>query len=69
MKIINSEYRELQQQVSEIAGASITNTKNLTDLLNRSTHLQDLLVQCHQAAQGRENDLTKQFVRHLSRNL
>jgi hypothetical protein len=68
-EIINSEYHQLQQQVQHIAMTETGATADLTGLLNRSTELQDLLIKCRDAAEGKENDLTRDFIRHLSKLL
>ncbi|KKK55654.1 hypothetical protein LCGC14_3072380, partial [marine sediment metagenome] len=61
-ELINAEYRALQEEVQQIADAGTGSTSNLTGLLTKATHLQDLLVKCQQAARGEENEFTKEFV-------
>ena len=68
-ELINAEYRALHQEVQKIAAEGTAHTSNLTDLLTKATHLQELLVKCQQAAKGEENELTKEFVNHLSKML
>lgn len=68
-ELINAEYRALHIEVQKIAREGTAHTSNLTDLLTKATHLQELLVKCQQAAKGEENELTKEFVNHLSKML
>ncbi len=68
-EIINAEYRVLQQQVQHIADTGTGGTSNLTELLTKASHLQEILVQCQQAALGEENEFTREFVHHLSKML
>ena len=68
-ELINAEYRALHQEVQKIATEGRAHTSNLTGLLTKATHLQELLVKCQQAAKGEENQLTKEFVNHLSKML
>jgi hypothetical protein len=68
-ELINAEYRALHQEVQKIDDEGTAYTSNLTDLLTKATHLQELLVKCQQAAKGEENELTKGFVNHLSKML
>ncbi len=68
-ELINAEYQALQQEVQQIADAGTGGTSNLTGLLTKATHLQELLVKCQQAARGEENEFTKEFVHHLSKML
>jgi hypothetical protein len=68
-ELINAEYRALHIEVQKISREGTAHTSNLTDLLTKATHLQELLVKCQQAAKGEENELTKEFVNHLSKML
>lgn len=66
-QLINEEYKTLQQKVHQIATEGKSYTSNLTDLLTKASHLQELLIKCQQAANGEENELTREFINHLSR--
>ena len=68
-EIINEEYRILQEKVQNIADDERAHTADLTTLLTKATHLQDLLIKCRNAARGEENELTKEFISHLSKML
>lgn len=68
-EIINAEYRSIQQKVQQIADEGSAATADLTGLLTKATYLQELLVKCHGAARGEENELTKEFVNHLTKML
>ena len=57
-EIINAEYSILQQKVET------THISELTDLLTKSTKLQDILRQCKDAADGKDNELTQEFIKH-----
>ena len=66
-ELINSEYTALQKEVEHIAQTGIAATSNLTDILTKAGRLQDLLIQSKQAAVGEENNLTRDFINHLSK--
>jgi uncharacterized Zn-finger protein len=68
-EIINAEYRALHEEVEQIAKSGTAYCSDLTGLLTKATRLQELLIKCQQAAKGEENELTKEFVNHLSRLL
>ena len=68
-EIINAEYRALHEEVQEIAETGTAYRADLTGLLTKASHLQELLIKCRQAARGEENELTKEFVSHLSKML
>lgn len=68
-EIIKAEYRALHEEVQHIANSGSARQSDLIDLLTKSTHLQDLLIKSRRAALGEENDLTKEFVNHLSKLL
>ena len=68
-ELINTEYSNIQRQVQDIAVSQIAENSNLVELLQKSTLLQSTLAKCQQAANGLENDLTKDFIRQLSRML
>ena len=66
-EIINTEYRALYEKVDHIAKNGLSDDNNLVNLLTKASHLQEILVKCQQAALGQENDLTKDFVNHLTK--
>ena len=68
-EIINAEYRALHKEVQQIANDGTAYQSDLTSLLTKASRLQDLLIKCRDAARGEENDLTKEFVNHLSKML
>nr|QBK87936.1 MAG: hypothetical protein LCMAC202_02970 [Marseillevirus LCMAC202] len=68
-EIINIEYRALHEKVQQIAKDGTAYRADLTGLLTKASHLQELLIKCQEAARGEENDLTKEFVSHLSKML
>jgi len=68
-EIINTEYRAIHEQVQQIAKDGTAYCADLTGLLTKASHLQELLIKCQQAARGEENELTKEFVNHLSKML
>jgi hypothetical protein len=68
-EIINAEYKSIHQEVQQIAKEGTAYRADLTGLLTKATHLQELLVKCQQAARGEENELTKEFVNHLTKML
>ena len=63
-ELINAEYNILQQEVESIAHNGRAYTSDLTSLLSKATRLQDLLQQCKDAAEGKDNDLTHEFIKH-----
>lgn len=68
-EIINAEYRALHQEVQRIANGGTAYKEDLTGLLTKASHLQDILIKCRGAARGEVNDLTKDFINHLSKLL
>ena len=66
-ELINAEYQTLHQKVQKIVAEGTSYNSNLTSILTKATHLQDLLAKCKDAAKGKENELTKEFVNHLSK--
>ena len=68
-EIINAEYKALHEEVQQIARNGTAYCTDLTGLLTKATHLQELLIKCQEAARGEENELTKEFVNHLSKLL
>ena len=68
-EIINAEYQALHEEVQRIAQDGTAYRADLTGLLTKATHLQELLIKCQEAARGEENELTKEFVNHLSKML
>ena len=66
-EIINAEYRALHEEVQDIADKGTAHCTDLTGILTRSTKLQQLLSSCQEAARGQENDLTKEFINHLTK--
>ena len=68
-ELINTEYDSLQQRVAEIAQQGTAHCTDLSSLLTKATKLQQLLISCREAAEGKENDLTKEFVNHLTKML
>jgi hypothetical protein len=65
--IINDEYHNLHERVEEIARNGTAHDEDLTGLLTKASHLQDLLIKCRGAAKGEENELTREFINYLSR--
>nr|QBK87710.1 MAG: hypothetical protein LCMAC202_00460 [Marseillevirus LCMAC202] len=63
-EIISAEYNVLQQEVEAIAQEGRAHTSDLTGLLSKATKLQDLLQQCRDAAEGKDNELTQEFIKH-----
>ncbi len=68
-ELINTEYRLLQKKVQQIAEEGRASTSDLTTILTKATRLQEILVLCHEAARGKENELTQEFISHLSKML
>ena len=68
-EIINNEYRVLHEKVEKIAQDKSAQCSDLANLLTKATQLQELLIKCRDAAAGKENDLTKEFVNHLTKLL
>lgn len=68
-EIINAEYKALTKEVQQIAQNGTTHNSDLTGLLTKASKLQELLIKCRGAAQGEDNELTRDFVNHLSKML
>ncbi|KKL13994.1 hypothetical protein LCGC14_2520190 [marine sediment metagenome] len=68
-ELVNNEYRMLQQQVADIAAEGTAATANLSELLSKSIRLQDTLRLCNEAASGQDNELTQEFINHLTKKL
>ena len=67
-QLINSEYKALQEKVTEIASGDVGNV-DLSELLTKSVQLQETLRLCNEAANGGDNELTQDFIRHLTKQL
>ncbi len=59
----------LSFEVMSIANDGTSYQTDLTGLLTKASHLQELLIKCQEAARGEENGLTKKFGSHLSKML
>ncbi len=66
-QIITSEYRNLQHQVQEIAQGGNAENSDLTGILTKATHLQEILHFCDEAAEGKDNKFTQEFVSYLTK--
>ena len=66
-ELINTEYSLLQKQVQRIAENEQASVDNLPGILTKATQLQSLLIKCQEAAKGENNELTKEFIMHLSK--
>lgn len=67
--LIDKEYDLLQKEVARIGAGGEAGVNDLTNALEKSTMLQNLLYQCNDAAIGKTNALTQAFVRHLTKAL
>ncbi len=65
-QLINDEYKQLQTQVKKIADSN-TEATNLTSILSKVTLLQDILQSCNEAAEGKDNKFTQEFINHLTK--
>lgn len=63
-ELISAEYSILQSKVESIVKDGCAYTSDLTSLLSKATMLQDLLHQCKDAADGKDNELTQGFIKH-----
>jgi len=68
-QLIDAEYNLLKNEVQRIGSGGKAGRNDLTNTLERSTMLQNLLYQCNDAALGKTNKLTQAFVRHLTKEL
>ena len=68
-ELVSDEYHTLQQQVAEIAAQGTAATSNLQELLEKSIRLQETLRLCNEAAAGQDNELTQEFINHLTKKL
>ena len=68
-QIINNEYHNLQQQVQEIAESGNAENSDLTGILLKSSRLQEILQFCNEAAEGKDNEFTQEFISHLTKIL
>lgn len=68
-ELINNEYSALQKQVDKIVQSGTIDETNLVDFLTKASNLQDILMKSRDAARGEENDLTREFITHLSKLL
>ncbi len=66
-QLINDEYKQLQTQVKKIADSDDADTTNLTVILSKATLLQDILQSCNEAAEGKDNKFTQEFINHLAK--
>ncbi len=66
-QLINTEYRNLQQRVQEIAKGGDAETSDLVGILSKATRLQEILQSCNEAAEGKDNKFTQEFVNHLTK--
>ena len=67
--LLNQAYSDLRHQMDDIVVDGRAGDADVTGILTRATELQDILLKSQEAARGKENDLTKEFINHLSRNL
>ena len=68
-ELISAEYSILQQQVEHISTQGTASTSDLVGLLTKATRLQDILQQCKDAAEGKDNELTQDFIKHYVKKL
>ena len=68
-ELIDTEYGILQKQVQEIVASGDVANSNLLELLNKSSTLQELRQYCSEAAEGKENKFTQDFVSYLARKI
>ena len=68
-ELISAEYSILQQQVEHISTQGTASTSDLVGLLSKATRLQDILQQCKDAAKGKDNELTQEFIKHYVKKL
>ncbi len=68
-ELISAEYNILQREVETIAQEGRAHTSDITGLLTKATRLQDLLHQCKDAAEGKDNELTQEFIKQYVRIL
>ena len=66
-QIITTEYHNLQQQVQVIAESGTAGESNLAEILSKASHLQEILQFCNEAAEGKDNKFTQEFVSHLAK--
>jgi len=67
--IINQEYKRLQEEVYKIAQDNKAGDHDVSKILQKSINLQNILDQCINAANGDQNELTEEFIRHLVRKI
>jgi len=66
-EIIDNEYENVRQEFDEIKDGM--RDGDMVKVLSHSTHLQDILHQSIEAAEGLDNELTDDFVKGLVQNL
>ena len=66
-QLINTEYRNLQQKVQEIADGGDAGNSDLAEILTKASRLQEILQSCNEAAEGKDNKFTQEFVNHLAK--
>ena len=65
-ELINREYSELQKKVEAIANDG-ADGEDLQKILSKSVELQNMLKECNDAADGKHNELSKEFIAHLTK--
>ena len=67
-EILNRAYADLHHQMEDIVARGRAGDEDVTGILTRATELQDILLKSQEAARGQENELTKEFINHLTKN-
>lgn len=67
--VLDTEYRDLQRKVKQIADQGRAGEVDITGLLTDSTKIYDTKMRCDAAAKGEDTEFVREFVKHLHRAL
>lgn len=63
--IVNTAYRDVHEQVQEIVAGQRAGETDITGLLTKATNMQDILIRSQNAAAGKDEEFTQEFLNHL----
>ncbi len=68
-ELINQKYSEIHEQIQGIVAENRAHEVDITALFTRATELQDVLMKCQRAAEGKNEEFTQEFIKHLTKTL
>ena len=65
--IVDAAYKDTQEEVQTIVAENRAGTSDITGLLTKATKLQTILMKTQNAAEGKDEDFTREFINHLAK--